>query len=231
MASAQSTGLASAISSNSDVATAALTFTEPITDALSSGASSETLEERLSSSWRTLVDVASKTDHKSQEPLVEIVKAVQEQRISDDEKSKTATIWRSQVKVFEDMPLFGASMRSAWNRAPNSSSKDNFSTIEWTNLNAFVARLTALSLSLSIPAFNFSLYAIWTLRSAFETSSGDAAAVEAAKMWFLYAGEAIEQLSRDGKSFEGAIAREGEKYAGKGWKGFSEERLAVWKAG
>ncbi|PVH86898.1 hypothetical protein DL98DRAFT_510361 [Cadophora sp. DSE1049] len=129
------------------------------------------------------------------------------------------------------MPLFGASMRSAWNRAPNSGSKDGFSPTEWINLNAFVARLTALSLSLSIPAFDFSLYAIWTLRSAFETSKGDAAAVEAAKMWFLYAGEAIEQLSRDGKSFEGPIAKAGEKYPDMEWKGFSEERLAVWKSG
>ena len=141
-------------------------------------------------------------------------------------------------------------MRSAWNRgmstltftkvtvqvmlthpAPNSGSKDDFSTSEWTNLNAFVARLTALSLSLSIPAFDFSLYAIWTLRSAYEKSETDAAAVEAAKIWFVYAEEAMEKLSHDEKSFEGPIAKAGEKYADREWKGFNEKRLAVWRAG
>lgn len=121
-------------------------------------------------------------------------------------------------------------MRSAWNRAPNSGSKDDFSVSEWTNLNGFVARLTALSLSLSIPAFDFSLYAIWTMRSAYEKNEADAAAVEAAKIWFVYAKEAMEKLSRNGKSFEGPIAKAGEKYADRDWKGFSEERLAVWKA-
>ena len=58
--------------------------------------------------------------------------------------------------------------------APNSGSKDDFSVSEWTNLNGFVARLTALSLSLSIPAFDFSLYAIWTMRSAYEKNEADA---------------------------------------------------------
>lgn len=93
-----------------------------------------------------------------------------------------------------------------------------------------MARLTALSLSLSIPVFDFSLYAIWTLRSAYEQNETDATAVEAAKMWFLYAKEAMEKLSHDGKSFEGPIAKAGEKYADRDWKGFSEERLVVWKA-
>ncbi|KAK0129763.1 hypothetical protein ONS96_000318 [Cadophora gregata f. sp. sojae] len=231
MASTQSSSLTSALSSNSNPTSTAVTFTDPITHAILSGASSEILEEKLSTSWRTIIEVASKTEHQSQEPLIEVLKAVQQQQFSNEERSKTITIWGSQVKLWEDMPLLGASLRSAWNRAPNSGSKDDFSTTEWTNLNAFVARLTALSLSLSIPAFDFSLYAIWTMRSAFETGEANIAAVEAAKLWFLYAGDAIEQLSRDGKSFEGPIAKAGEKYADREWTGFSEERLTVWKAG
>ncbi|KAG4426225.1 hypothetical protein IFR04_000691 [Cadophora malorum] len=231
MASTQSSALASALFSNSDTTATARTFSEPITTAINSGASSEVLEEKLSSSWHVLIDTAAQTDHRSQESLTDIVKAIQQQRASDDEKSKSVTIWGSEAKVWEDMPLLGASMRSAWNRAPNSGSKDDFSTSEWTNLNAFVARLTALSLSLSIPAFDFSLYAIWTLRSAYEKSETDAAAVEAAKIWFVYAEEAMEKLSHDEKSFEGPIAKAGEKYADREWKGFNEKRLAVWRAG
>ncbi|KAG4436188.1 hypothetical protein IFR05_008348, partial [Cadophora sp. M221] len=191
MSSTQSEALASALTAKSDYTNTARTFTEPITQAINSGASEEVLEEKLSASWRILIDFAAKTEHQAQEPLVDIIKAIQTQGSSSDEKSKNVTIWGSQVKLWEDMPLLGASMRSAWNRAPGSGSKDDFSATEWANLNAFVARLTALSLS--IPTFDFSLYAIWTMRSAFEGNEPNDAAVDAAKMWFLYAGELIEQ--------------------------------------
>lgn len=121
MASTQSSVLASALSSNSDITATARTFSEPTTTAINSDASSEVLEEKLSSSWRVLIDTAAKTDHQSQEPLADIVKAIQQQHVSDDEKSKIITIWSSQVKVWEDMPLLGASMRSAWNRGTSNS--------------------------------------------------------------------------------------------------------------
>ncbi|KAL5326835.1 hypothetical protein ACEPPN_004524 [Leptodophora sp. 'Broadleaf-Isolate-01'] len=228
MSSKQSEALTSALTAKSDYTNTARTFTEPITQAIDSGASEEVLEEKLSSSWRVLIDVAAKTEHQAQEPLIEIAKAIQTQGGSGDEKLKSVTIWGSPVKIWDDMPLLGASMRSAWNRAPGSGSKDDFSATEWANLNAFVARLTALSVS--IPAFDFSLYAIWTMRSAFEGNESNAAVVDAAKMWFLYAREFIEQSSREGKSFDGPIARAGVKYADKEWKGFCDERLDVWKA-
>lgn len=95
-------------------------------------------------------------------------------------------------------------------------------------MNAFVARLTALSPS--IPAFDFSLYAIWTMRSAFEGNESDNdAAVEAARMWFKYAADTIERLSHEGKTFEGPVAKGGEKYRDKKWTGFSDERLSLWR--
>jgi hypothetical protein len=53
----------------------------------------------------------------------------------------------------------------------------------------------------------------------------------AAEMWFLYAGEVIEKLSLEGKVFDGKLAREGSKFEGKGWRGFCEERLEVWREG
>lgn len=95
-----------------DYTSTALTFTEPITQAISSGASEEILEEKLSSTWRIFIDLAAKTDHQSQEPLIEILKAVQKQ----SEKKETVTIWGDQVKMWHDMPLLGAGMRRAWNR-------------------------------------------------------------------------------------------------------------------
>lgn len=116
MSSKQSEALTSALTAKSDYTNTARTFTEPITQAIDSGASEEVLEEKLSSSWRVLIDVAAKTEHQAQEPLIEIAKAIQTQGGSGDEKLKSVTIWGSPVKIWDDMPLLGASMRSAWNR-------------------------------------------------------------------------------------------------------------------
>ncbi|CZS93573.1 uncharacterized protein RCO7_09519 [Rhynchosporium graminicola] len=226
MTTKQIEALRASLSSNADVTTTALKFTESIAQAIESGASEEALEEKLSTSWNILISLAAQTDHGSQDPIVEFVKAVQKQKAGSSDR--TVTIWGSEVRLWEDMPLLGAGMRSAWNRAPDSGSEDDFSIPEWTNLNAFAARLTASSPA--IPTLDYSLYAIWTMRSAFEDETADAAAVEAAKMWFLYAGDVIERLSREGKSFDGPIAKGGQRFGGKAWRGFCEERLAVWKA-
>ncbi len=95
------------------------------------------------------------------------------------------------------------------------------------NLNAFVARLTALSPS--IPALDFSLYAIWTMRSAFEDNEPTVATVEAAKVWFKYSEDTIERLSHEEKKFQGPVARGGDKYRENKWSGFSDERLTLWR--
>jgi hypothetical protein len=48
-------------------------------------------------------------------------------------------------------------------------------------------------------------------------------------MWFLYAGETIERLSREKKVFDGKLAKEGPRFDGKDWRGFNTERLEIWK--
>jgi hypothetical protein len=111
---------------------------------------------------------------------------------------------------------------------PSTDNKNAFSEEQWTNLNAFVARLTALSSS--IPAFDFSLYAIWTMRTAFEGDEIPESHVEAAKVWFLYAEETMERLSREEKTFDGKVAVGGDRFKDKEWRGFSAERLEVWRA-
>ncbi|KAH8669728.1 hypothetical protein BGZ60DRAFT_528200 [Tricladium varicosporioides] len=229
MASKRIEALKSALAVQADFVAAAHSFTEPTKQTIDDGGSEETLGEDLSSSWNAVIEVAANTQHEAQGPLVEILKAIQKQQIGIGGKRNEISVWGYQVKLWEDMPLFGATMRDAWNRAPGTGNRDDFSAVQWTNLNGFVARLTALSAS--IPAFDFSLYAIWTLRSAFEGSNeASAADIDAAKIWFKYAKDKIEELSHGRKSFEGPVARGGDKYRNKGWKGFTNERLAVWLA-
>lgn len=116
------------------------------------------------------------------------------------------------------------------NIAPGTGSNNDFSPAQWTNLNAFIARLTCLSSSTK--AFDFSLYAIWAFRAALEeTGEAEPAEVNASKAWFVYAKETLEKLSQEKREFEGKIARPGDKYKDKNWRGFNAERFEIWQTG
>ena len=67
-------------------------------------------------------------------------------------------------------------------------------------------------LSSNIPVFDFSLYAIWTMRTAFEINDARELDVDAARARFLYDGDIIERLNLEGKSFDGKVAVGGGKY-------------------
>lgn len=100
-------------------------------------------------------------------------------------------------------------------------------------MSAFLARLT--SISTPDDPFDFSLYAVWALRTAFEeefppnVDSGPA--VRNAAVWIKYSGSALWKATVDNRQFEGRVAIPGSKFSDKGWKGFSDERWRVWKAG
>jgi len=221
--------LTASLASKRESRSAASNFTEPTKEAFAAGASESAIEETLSRAWYSLIDVAADTCYQSQGPLVDIVLAVQLENLAEQEGASECTVWGNKVKVWKDLPLFGPSMREAWNRAPGNGCKNDFSAEQWCNLNAFAARLTAVSQS--IPVLDFSLYAIWTLRSAFEgTDEPSSADVDAAKVWFLYARDTIKRLGREEKIFDGKKAKGGDKYKDKEWRGFNPQRLEVWEA-
>lgn len=113
--------------------------------------------------------------------------------------------------------------------APGSDSNSEFSPDQWTNINAFVARLTAISPSKSV--LDFSLYAIWTLRLTLEeTEDVEIKDLSSARVWFLYAKDVLEKLSKDLKTFDGNMAKPGYKFKEKDWRGFTLERLEIWRA-
>jgi hypothetical protein len=77
--------------------------------------------------------------------------------------------------------------------------------------------------------FDFSLYAVWTLRTATEGANDSKLEhIEAAKVWFSYANESSESFSKEEKTFDGEMAKPGDKYKGKNWRGFTTERLRIW---
>ncbi|TVY53513.1 hypothetical protein LCER1_G003426 [Lachnellula cervina] len=229
MPSPEQESLMASLASKQEPRSAASNFTEPARKTFAADASEAAIVSALSRSWYSLIDVAADTHHESQGPLIDIVQAVQQENLAEQEDASECTIWGDKVKVWKDMPLFGPSMRETWNRAPGSGCRNDLSAEQWCNLNAFAARLT--SVSQSIPAFDFSLYAIWTLRSAFEgTDEPSLTDADAGKVWFLYAKDTIGRLSGEEKIFDGKKAKSGDKYEDKEWRGFSPERLEVWEA-
>lgn len=102
-----------------------------------------------------------------------------------------------------------------------------------TNKTAFLARLTALSKEKD--PFDFSLYALWALRDAFEEecpAGYDAEpAIRNAAVWIEYAGKMLWKLAVGNREFRDRLAIPGRKFAGKPWRGFTEERWNVWRAG
>lgn len=79
---------------------------------------------------------------------------------------------------------------------------------------------------------DFSLYCIWTVRSGLEEDLEmvPEVSVAAASTWFVFAAPAIADLCRQGKSFEGKMAKGGFSFQDQGWTGFSSERWHAWES-
>ncbi|KAF3096681.1 hypothetical protein TWF102_006529 [Orbilia oligospora] len=158
------------------------------------------------------------------------------------------TLWNSFLLLYNDteftwsqLPDLNIYIRDWYNFSPPFSQSSTplpglvFSKDEWINLNAFLATLTRTSLSAEIPKSptDYSLYAIWSLRclevSPETLHTLDPADIQTAAVWIVTAKTEIYKLCKEGKEYEGNLARGGEGFSEKGWKGFSLERWAVWE--
>jgi hypothetical protein len=110
--------LKTALAAKTDPNEAAIAFTKPTRDAFITGRSEQPqLEDHFWTAWASLTDIAIETPHGSQEPLMEIIQAVQKQNITDSETATEIEIWDNKVKLWQDLPLLGAQARNQWNRS------------------------------------------------------------------------------------------------------------------
>ncbi|TVY31496.1 hypothetical protein LOCC1_G008816 [Lachnellula occidentalis] len=116
MPSPEQESLAASLASKQEPRSAASSFTEPARTAFAARASESTIISALSRGWYSLIDVAADTPHPSQGPLVDIVQAVQQESLTEQEDASECTIWGDEFKVWSDMPLLGPCMREVWNR-------------------------------------------------------------------------------------------------------------------
>lgn len=108
--------LQAALASKADTQTAAHNFTDPARKMFAVGAAESAIESCLTRGWNSIIDLAADTHHESQGSLVDTILAVQKQNIAEQEDASECTIWGEKKKVWKDMPLFGPTMREAWNK-------------------------------------------------------------------------------------------------------------------
>lgn len=74
------------------------------------------LEELLQNLCNAVITVATETPRDAQQPLVDILKAIQRDDLTGANKGHMCVIWRQEWRMWGEMPLFAATMREAWNR-------------------------------------------------------------------------------------------------------------------
>ncbi|THC99815.1 hypothetical protein EYZ11_000745 [Aspergillus tanneri] len=180
------------------------------------------LESFLWETWVVFITVAEQIphDHCSQDRLVEVIDALTQL------PSTTVQIWGSDICVWKDLPLLGATMRESWRGpTPDNSYAVQEDAEKCVNLNSFAARLLKLD---SISWFNF---AIWTLRSALEQNPPEAELgtyVNAAAEWIKYSGKVLFDMAEaSGGENEDRILSAGALYLGP--SKLCLERWAFWK--
>lgn len=219
-------------------------LTQPLVESPASPLSGNDLETRLCNTWTSVLLLASQTEHNSakQDELVRAIKTLVSQESLKDRAGKSIEIDGS--KVWSDLPLFGQQVRGCWN-FPENEEVDESVKDKWINVNAFIAKLTAAAWEDSsfetqsgfepaYTALDFSLYGIWTIRSALEEklpAKGNTvdAQLGAASAWVIYANPVLGKLCEEGKQFQGKVARPGSQFKTKEWRGYHQERWEIWQ--
>lgn len=101
---------------------------------------------------------------------------------------------------------------------------------QWVNINAFTSTLVASLHSSAVDRPDYSLFCIWTIRTALEDQNEPSdVAVAAAAVWLMCAAPALWDYSHQSKSFDGKVARPGPLFKDQDWIGFSEARWSSWR--
>ncbi|KAL7951829.1 hypothetical protein V8C42DRAFT_339736 [Trichoderma barbatum] len=184
-------------------------------------------EGSLWSLWSLLIDVSKRIplDDARLQSLVEILKAL------NAKKSGSVEIWGSQHGLWNDMPLFGAVMREAWNGSPefNNSPDQATKIAQWLSLNSFAARLLGASVQ------SWTNFAIWELRDGLEeplsTDEARDTYLTSASEWIIQAGKVLhDEVQKNAQLDEqdAQVLRPGTLIE-EVKSGFNKERWGYWK--
>lgn len=127
--------------------------------------SQDMLSGLLWAAWDSIVSTASRSGDDERSRLVDLLVEINDRGLLLRDGHEKLQVWQRNEQAWDDLPLFGAIMREAWNwGAPPESGLQT-----WSNLNAFAAQLT----STRRKTFDYTAYAIWVLQEALEKSGVD----------------------------------------------------------
>jgi hypothetical protein len=226
--------------------------------------SNSPLSTHLGNVWRSLVeDVVANTAPSQQAVLVEFVRALRLQKVvnpTTGSQLQYDLVPGCRLSVWTELPLFGISVRDEWNFGkilnPHLSSAHINHLTDATsctpeeeacyyNKLVFLAQLTnlpennMLDPEVNPGPYDFSVYALWDLRDAFEKAANiEATSITllcAASLWIIYCADRLWSNVQAKRSFvhKGSgtnSAEAGEQYLKykKEWTGFNAERWKVW---
>ncbi|QBZ65188.1 hypothetical protein PoMZ_06894 [Pyricularia oryzae] len=196
-------------------------------------AAEKNVDDFVYNTWTDLFEIAGQIEYGNvaQDQLVKVMKELRGTSVTGS-GGKTLAV-QDAGEVWKDLPTFGWVAREIWNfdiRDPDNKLED---ITTFNNQSAFLARLTALAYSegATKSPLDYSLYALWSFRDAFEQSSQSLAAAKNSAIWINYAPSALQGLASKSQDLPDNIGNAGPEYSSKGWKGFNQERWGVWKQG
>ncbi|KAF2637409.1 hypothetical protein P280DRAFT_102974 [Massarina eburnea CBS 473.64] len=211
---------------------------------------SDALFKHLNNTWHSLMeDVVANTAPAQQTALVEFVRTLQQQKVINPATGDQLLFDQDYNKaVWTEVPNFGINVADEWNFDPGASSPDPEEESQYYNKIAFLAQLTSSPANFVPDAenqpgpFDFSLYALWSFRHAFEGPAErrvpSTTLLRAASLWMIYAADRLRanvQIKRDfrHKASNSNPAQEGDGYLkqNKKWVGFNQERWEIWVKG
>ncbi|KAM3416182.1 hypothetical protein BST61_g7789 [Cercospora zeina] len=208
-------------------------FCDPVEQKLQSNANdnADDVAEELNIGWKAIITKAAATPHEDnsggRSALAAFLVSLSQKR-ADGQQPDSSYGTVHEMKVWQDLPTFGWSVRDAWNFPAEDNSPPEEKQ-RWINVNAFVATLVDQLQDKANNNPDLSLFAIWTIRDALEEENVSDAALAAASVWFIYAAPALLKFSKDKKSFEGKVAKGGFAHQDAGWTGYSPARWQVWQ--
>ncbi|KAH7194274.1 hypothetical protein DER44DRAFT_844066 [Fusarium oxysporum] len=181
------------------------------------------IEGEFDGLWSSVLSAAEQTPHDKQGKLVETLHAIKSIPQSA-ETAKKVVVW-GEEKRWDELPMFGGKAREQLDIEKSDEA--------FVNINGFFARATAAGVD------DLSLFAIWTLREALEDPAADKISetspklLKASSVWFIYAANSLAKASKDGKQFDGKVAKPGASLTEfkdeAGWRGFNNDRWKVWQ--
>lgn len=187
--------------------------------------------------FTSLIDIVARTVPEKQSLLVDFISQLQKETVVNATTGEALTHYDR--AVWNELPSFGWTIRDEWNTDPAELDTKPAERQSWENKNAFLAQLTAAAdvdyESDKISPMDFSLYALWSFRDAFETEAsvqkpGDAA-VRAACWWYIYAADRLWANVKHSRVFPKRSGISRGKYEEKAWRGYNRERWAAWQNG